>query len=139
MRIDRAVSAEVVDRLQPLGIEAALSAATAQVEKQHETLQQMENALQQARFEAKRTQRQYDAVDPDNRLVADELERRWNDKLRQARDLEICIERLQTETPPSASVPDRDRLMSLGADLAKAWEVSRVQESNERKSNARKK
>ena len=122
MRIDRAVSAEVVDRLQPLGIEAALSAATAQVEKQHETLQQMENALQQARFEAKRTQRQYDAVDPDNRLVADELERRWNDKLRQARDLEIDIERLQTETPPSASVPDRDRLMSLGADLAKAWD-----------------
>lgn len=122
MRIDRAISAEVLDRLQPLGIEAALSAASAQVEKRHETLQQMENALQQARFEAKRTQRQYDAVDPDNRLVADELERRWNEKLRQVRDLEIDIERLQTETPPSPSIPDRDRLMSLGADLAQAWD-----------------
>lgn len=122
MRIDRAVSAEVLDRLQPLGIEAALSAASAQVEKRHETLQQMENALQQARFEAKRTQRQYDAVDPDNRLVADELERRWNDNLRQVCNLEIDIERLQTETPPSASVQDRDRLMSLGADLEQAWD-----------------
>jgi excisionase family DNA binding protein len=122
MRVDRTIAAEVLDRLQPLGIEAALTAATAQEEKRHDKVQQMENALQQARFEAKRAQRQYDAVDPDNRLVAEELERRWNDTLRQVRDLEVDINRLQTQAPPSVSVPDRDRLLSLGADLAQAWD-----------------
>jgi excisionase family DNA binding protein len=121
MRVDRTVAAEVLDRLQPLGIEAALSAAIEQEEKRHDKLQQMENALRQVRFEATRAQRQYDAVDPDNRLVADELERRWNDALHRVRDLEIDLEKLRTETPAPMSVPDRDRLMTLGADLAQAW------------------
>ena len=110
MRIDRAVATEVLDRLQPLGIEAALSAVIAHEEKQHDKLQQMGNALQQARFEAKRAQRRYDAVDPDNRLVADELERRWNDALHQVRDLETDIDRLKAETPVTVSVPDQERL-----------------------------
>jgi len=42
---------------------------------------QRELQLEQARYEARLAQRQYDAVDPDNRLVASELERRWNEKL----------------------------------------------------------
>jgi DNA invertase Pin-like site-specific DNA recombinase len=121
MRIDRAVATEVLGRLQPLGIEAALSAVAAHEEKQHDKLQQMENALQQARFEARRAQRRYDAVDPDNRLVAEELERRWNDTLHQVRDLETDIDRLKAETPVTVSMPDRERLLSLGADLAQAW------------------
>lgn len=121
MRVDRTIAAEVLDRLQPLGIEAALTAAIEQEEKRHDKLQQMENTLQQVRFEATRAQRQYDAVDPDNRLVADELERRWNDTLCRMRDLEIDLEKLRTEIPSPMSVPDRDRLMTLGADLAQAW------------------
>lgn len=42
---------------------------------------QLENTLEQARFEAGRAHRQYDEVDPANRLVAGELERRWNERL----------------------------------------------------------
>ena len=81
MRIDRAVAGEVLHRLQPLGIEAALAALTVQDHVHSEKRQQLENALQAARYEAARAHRQYDAVDPDNRLVATELERRWNEKL----------------------------------------------------------
>lgn len=46
-----------------------------------EVHRQAELALTQARYEAGLARRQYDAVDPDNRLVASELERRWNDRL----------------------------------------------------------
>jgi DNA invertase Pin-like site-specific DNA recombinase len=126
MRVDRAIAEEVLERLQPLGIEAALSAAAAQGQKRHDKLRQVENALQQARFEVKRAQRQYDAVDPDNRLVADELERRWNEKLRQLRDLEREYDTLQAEMPTSISVPDREHLMQLGADLSHAWDSAGV-------------
>jgi hypothetical protein len=38
--------------------------------------------LEQARYEAERARRQYDAVEPENRIVASELERRWNDRLK---------------------------------------------------------
>ena len=86
MRVDRVVAQEVLDRLQPLGIEAALAAMEAHNERQSDKRQQIENAIQQAQYEAARARRQYDAVDPDNRLVAGELERRWNEKLVQLRD-----------------------------------------------------
>ena len=122
MRVDRVVAQEVLDRLQPLGIEAALAAMEAQEDQQHDKRQQAENAIQQAQYEAARARRQYDAVDPDNRLVAGELERRWNEKLVQLRDLEIQRESLnQSKQAPALSAEDRARLMVLGRDLAKAW------------------
>jgi len=122
MRIDRVLAQEVLDRLQPLGIEAALAAMQAYNKRQNDKRQQIENAVQQARYEAARARRQYDAVDPDNRLVAGELERRWNDKLVQLRDLEVQLNNLdQTKQAPGLSADERSRLMTLGKDLFKAW------------------
>jgi hypothetical protein len=83
---------------------------------------QIENAIQQAQFEAARARRQYDAVDPDNRLVAAELERRWNERLVQLRDLQAQLEVLnQQPDTPALSAADRARLLTLGSDLSKAW------------------
>jgi hypothetical protein len=73
LRIDRAVGAEVVERLQPLGIEGALGAIEAQHAMSSEKQRHIELALEQARYEATRAARQYDAVDPENRVVAAEL------------------------------------------------------------------
>jgi hypothetical protein len=81
MRIDRAIAQEVLSRLQPLGIEAALAAFEGQGQEQLQKRRQVENALEQAQFEAARAQRQYDVADPENRLVAGELGRRWNEGL----------------------------------------------------------
>ena len=64
--------------LQPLGVEAAIQAITQCEHQSCEKQRQIELALEQARYGATRARRQYDAVDPDNRLVAGELERRWN-------------------------------------------------------------
>jgi DNA invertase Pin-like site-specific DNA recombinase len=122
MRVDRVVAQEVVGRLQPLGIEAALAAMEADKEQLSDKRQQMDNAIQQAQYEAARARRQYDTVDPDNRLVAGELERRWNEKLVQLRDLEVQRDSLdQTKPAPALSSEDRARLMALGKDLTKAW------------------
>jgi hypothetical protein len=65
--------------------------------------------------------RQYDAVDPDNRLVASELERRWNDKLIEARRLEDELEAFDTQRQPVLGEQEREHLMRLGADLEIAW------------------
>ena len=70
MRIDREVGTEVIERLQPLGIEAALSAQAVRSRASEDKRRQVELALEQARYEVGRARRQYDAVDPDNRLVA---------------------------------------------------------------------
>ena len=69
----------------PLGVEAALAAIETRESDNAEIRRQAELALTQARYEADLAQRQYDAVDPANRLVAAELERRWNDRLAEVR------------------------------------------------------
>ena len=68
--------------LKPLGIEAAVKAIETQTNRTSVAQRQLELSLQQARYEAAHARRQYDAVDPADRLVAAELERRWNDEIR---------------------------------------------------------
>jgi hypothetical protein len=111
--------------LQPLGIEAALAGIKARSLKRSEKRDQLDFALRQARFEAARAHRQYDAINPDNRLVAEELERRWNERLAALRSLETEINQLDagTELLLITSV-DRERLMALGRDVAAAWDSS---------------
>ena len=58
MRVDRIVAQEVLDRLQPLGVEAALAASEAREKVRSEKAQQLDLALQRARYEALRAQRQ---------------------------------------------------------------------------------
>jgi hypothetical protein len=122
MRVDRVLAREVLDRLQPLGVEAAQAAIEARGQQRSEKKVQLELALQQARYEAARVQRQYDAADPENRLVTGELERRWNERLLAVRDLELDIDRLDADKAPALTVADRERLLALGQDLVRAWE-----------------
>ena len=121
MRIDRDVGAEVIERLQPLGIEAALAAQAEHSRASKDKRRQVELALEQARYEVGRARRRYDAVDPDNRLVAAELEKRWNDQLIVVHDLEAELEGLTTSPATELTPVDRERLMTLGADLQTAW------------------
>ncbi|MER9344922.1 hypothetical protein NKI41_29925 [Mesorhizobium sp. M0601] len=87
------------------------------VEKQR----QIELVLEQARYEAIRARRQYDTVDPENRLVAHELERRWNGALAAGRALEEELEALVRQRPAALSAEERQRLLQMGADLEAAW------------------
>ena len=121
MRIDRAVGAEVIERLQPLGIEAAIGAMEARRAENAEKRRQLELAIEQARYEAGRARRQYDAVDPDNRLVAAELEQRWNDRLLAIRALEDERDALTASPQTILSEAERERLLALGADVEAAW------------------
>ncbi len=121
MRIDRDVASEVIERLQPLGIEAALAAQAARSRASEDKQRQVELALEQARYEVGRARRQYEAVDPDNRLVAAELEKRWNERLAVVRNLETELEGVTASPAIDLTPADRERLMTLGADLQQAW------------------
>jgi hypothetical protein len=70
LSIDAAVGAEVLRILKPLGVDAAVKAIETQTRETSAAQRQLELSLQQARYEAAYARRQYDAVDPANRLVA---------------------------------------------------------------------
>ena len=92
--MDRAVGEAVLRVLGPLGMDAALHAIEERQRESVEVLRQAELALEAARFEERRARRQYDAVDPDNRLVAGELERRWNERLEVVRQRKETVSAL---------------------------------------------
>jgi excisionase family DNA binding protein len=111
----------VIERVQPLGIEAAIGAMEARRTETAEKRRQVELAIEQARYEAARARRQYDAVDPDNRLVAVELEQRWNARLLAVRALEDQQDALAASSQTTLTEDERERLLALGADVEGAW------------------
>jgi DNA invertase Pin-like site-specific DNA recombinase len=121
LRVDQALGAEVVRMLKPLGIEAALAAIDQRSAEDHTKRRQIELAIEQARFEVSRAHRQYNSVDPENRLVASELERRWNERLGELARLEEQLSVLNGVCVPALTPEQRNHLLCLGADLDRAW------------------
>jgi DNA invertase Pin-like site-specific DNA recombinase len=121
LSIDAAISTEVLRVLRPLGVDAAVKAIQVRTSETSAAQRQLELSLQQARYEAAHARRQYDAVDPANRLVAGELERRWNQALQAVRRIEGEIAAIVSSKLPPLGERERQQLMQLGADLELAW------------------
>jgi DNA invertase Pin-like site-specific DNA recombinase len=118
---DRAVAAEVLRVLKPIGVDAAVKAVNALMQKTSAAQRQLELALQKATFDVAHARRQYDAVDPANRLVAGELERRWNAALEAKQKIESDIAALLAERPAPLGAEEQEALRRLGGDLQTAW------------------
>ena len=118
--IEEAVSDEILRVVEPGAIEAAQSAQK-ELQKRHtEILEALYLELEGARHEVDLARRQYNAVDPSNRLVADELESRWNTALEKAAKIEerIANEKVVAE---EAALHDERELFTLAEDLEKIW------------------
>ena len=85
---------------------------------------QRELQLEQARYEARLAQRQYDAVDPSNRLVAAELERRWNEKLERVEQLERTYAQAEGEAQWNLTADEREGIGELSRDLPAIWSAA---------------
>lgn len=118
--VDRAVVDSLLDAIRPAGVQAALSALEQLDRREDEKRKALELSLEKARYEVDRTRRQYDLVDPANRLVAGELESRWNMAMERAADIERqCLQ--WNDKVPELTQQDRDRLLDLGRDLPVLW------------------
>ncbi|MGX8009789.1 recombinase family protein [Mesorhizobium sp. ORM8.1] len=116
-RVDAAVARELLRAIEPLAIEAAFEAERMHRERQDDQRQILDLELQQARYEANLAERRYAACDPDNRLIAAQLEKNWETTLRRLRDLET---RQPTGRPPAIEV-DRSAFANMAENLSAAW------------------
>jgi excisionase family DNA binding protein len=122
LRADRLVAEQVLQVIAPLGIQAAFEAIENLQGDCDERLHQKQLTLEQARYEVVRAQRQYDAVDCTNRLVAAELERRWNEALQVQQQLEEELESLRAEQPGPLRPDTKAELLALAEDLPQLWD-----------------
>jgi DNA invertase Pin-like site-specific DNA recombinase len=120
LKVDQAVAGEVLRAIGGNAVEAAVEAAEQLRQRMGEQRQAVELELVQARYEAKLSARRYEAVDPDNRLVAAELEARWNAALRKAQALEDRLGDFDAASNMPA-IPDKEILLSLAQDLPAVW------------------
>jgi hypothetical protein len=88
---------------------------------QNEKREALTLTLERARYEARRAQRQYEAVDPDNRLVAGELEKRWNTALLCVTELEQQLQAVGNEII-AVSAEQKESLLHVGQRLDQAWD-----------------
>ncbi|WP_260740652.1 recombinase family protein [Tunturiibacter lichenicola] len=120
-RVDQEIAAEVLQALRPVGIQAAFDALERSQSQTDEKRSSLEMALQKARYETARIERQYQATEPENRLVAAELEKRWNTALNHVREMEQRVEEASVAVP-SISPQQREQLLALGDDLEQLWD-----------------
>jgi DNA invertase Pin-like site-specific DNA recombinase len=118
--VDDAMAKEILRVVQPAAVEAAVVASEAAAHQQDEVLNAWTRELEAARYAARRAQKQYDATDPENRLVADELERRWNQTLQRVHEIEERIAE-HVHGRSQLVVPPREEFEHLAADLEAVW------------------
>jgi DNA invertase Pin-like site-specific DNA recombinase len=125
LRADRLVSEQLLQSLAPLAGAAAIEALDSLQGGSDEKIQQKALALEQARYEVTRARRQYDAVDPANRLVAAELERRWNQALTTETQLEAELVILHQGREHTLTNTQKHELLSFARDLPGLWDDPR--------------
>lgn len=119
--VDRRFAEELLRVLSPMGVEASLRAIEELASVRDEQSEALARQLQQLRYETERAGVQYHEVDPRNRLVAAELERRWNAKLEEVAALESRLLELRAAATPLAE-EDRRRILCLGERFEEVWQ-----------------
>lgn len=121
LAVDDAIAREVLRVVQPAAVEAAIVAHEQEAHRQDEVVAALRRDLEAARYAAQRAQRQYDAADPENRLVAGELEQRWDRALQHVAELEARIVHHTAGRGPEQPPPTREEFAELATRLETVW------------------
>jgi DNA invertase Pin-like site-specific DNA recombinase len=119
--VDRRLSQELLEVISPLGVEASLKAIEELGADETAQRAALSNKLEQLEYEAHKAFEQYDAVDARNRLVAAELERRWNEKLEEIDSVRQRLSRLEDQRQ-ALSCEEEARIRSMGERFAAVWD-----------------
>jgi hypothetical protein len=128
--IDDAVVQEFFQVLRPAEIDALEAVNAKQAEHQRELERHLEQEVRRLEHAAKRAERQYDSVDPENRLIASTLEKRWEVALVELEQSRTRLAELKARSPQPITIPPelRDAFAQAGLRLPELWERLPVEE-----------
>ncbi len=124
--IDQAVTELVLKAVNPASLEVALEVFEELRARQAEVDRLRRAQVERAREEAELAQRQYLLARPENRLVVDNLERQWNEKLTSLAQAEEEYSRMSKSQPSALTDSDRNRIHALASDLPRVWNDPRT-------------
>src|SRR6516165_1610368 len=125
-QIDQAITELVLKAVNPASLEVALEVFEELRTRQAEVDRLRRAQVERAREEAELAQRQYLLARPENRLVVDNLERQWNEKLKNLAQAEEEYAPESVDTPLALTDADRNRIQALASDLPRVWNDPRT-------------
>ena len=123
-QIHEPVVSAFLSALAPAGVEASLQASALIEEGRDAALEQWRLQVERAQYEATAAERRYQAVDPDNRLVARGLEARWEECLQALQGAQVELARREAAQPRTLTAPERRQLLGLGRDFDEVWSAA---------------
>jgi DNA invertase Pin-like site-specific DNA recombinase len=117
------VAGQVLEALRPAALDASLRAAADVEEQRRQMARHWEQRVERAQHEADRAARQYHACEPENRLVARTLERRWDDALQAVRQVEDAFDRFRRSQPRVLGEADRETIRRLAEEVPAVWQA----------------
>ena len=126
-KLEAALVREVLNTVRPMAIHAAIEAERQLSTECSERQQHLELALEQARYEAERRQRQFDAIEPENQIVLREVQALWNEALANVEHLEQQLQQEKQRHRPFDEA-QRQQLYELANDLPRLWELESTDE-----------
>jgi hypothetical protein len=122
--VDAAVAELFLAAVTPAQVDVALRALDAYEAERAEARRQRQMQIQQADYEVEIARRRYEAADPANRLVAAELEMRWEEALQERERLKREAEELDRRSASPLGAAERRRVREMAADLGKVWHAA---------------
>ena len=121
--IDAHVVQAFLQALSPVALDLYGKAVAALGQDEEQVRQAQQQQIERLRYQARLAERQYNQADPDNRLVAAELERRWEAALRELKDAEAKLQREQQQprTPEVLSAEERAAFLQAGKKIPVLW------------------
>ena len=121
--LDAYVTGQVLEAVAPAALEVSLAAA-AQAEAERAMLDKLwRQRIERARYAADRARRQYQLAEPENRLVARQLETDWEAALAEPDRLEADYQRFTEELPKTLTAAERAAIQALASDLPRVWDA----------------
>jgi DNA invertase Pin-like site-specific DNA recombinase len=122
--VDELVAAQVLQAVTPAALELSARAFADQQQERARLEQHWRQRLERARYEAERAERQYRAVEPENRLVARTLETAWEEALKAEAGVREEFDRWQRTAPQPWTAAERTRIKALSADIPALWQAA---------------
>lgn len=132
-RIERAVEKLVLQALEPVGLEAMIRAVALHAETYEAQRRHWEQKLERARYEVDLARRQYEAVDPANRLVAHELEKRFEESLRALEAMKAETEAHVSQLDAPLCREDEAQLIGYAQDLPALWNAPTTRQQDRKR------
>lgn len=121
--MDKAVSTRLMEVMQPAELELAIEVMDKLLKEEDDTDKGWKLAIERAQYEAERAQRQYQLVEPENRLVARSLESRWNEKLAELAKTQKEYKEYRLKQSWRPTEQDKATILALAKDLPRIWDA----------------